>query len=317
VTDHPAAAVLRQPNSWTVGSFELIRQLTADALIRNEGGLATVTRAPGNADPLEIIRWQRGTLQVDLVQPNGEPVYRMNGTIIDGGNVVHVRNALDRSGVSLAREAIGVAIILAKHAGGLFGKAARPGGVLSTPKPLGDEGVKRMVAGWRASMDGADNAGKTAVLWDGATWQQLTMSSVDAQFAETWGFMIIEIARAFNLPPSMIGDLSRATWSNSEQMGAQFLVLCLEPWLQAIEAGFNRALFTPEDRDRFRVRIRRDDLTRADLGARADAYSSLIASRVVNPNTVRQWEGLPPYDGGDEYANPNITTPAEPAKTGD
>jgi HK97 family phage portal protein len=226
---------------------------------------------------------------------------------------VHVRNALDRSAVTMAREAIGVAVNMSKDAAGLFGRGARPGGVLSTPKSLGDKGAQAMLTGWRLAQDGPDNAGRTAVLWDGATWQALGLSSVDAQFQELWSFTVVEIARAFGLPPTMIGDLGRATWSNAGQMGAQFLVLCLEPWLKAIETALNRALFLPEERGQFAIRISRDDLTRADLGARATAYSQLIASRIINPNTARQWEGVPPYDGGDEYANPAITAgPAKP-----
>src|SRR5690606_15469254 len=118
------------------------------------------------------------------------------------------------SPVSLAREAIGVAIVMERHASRLFGKSARPGGVIETAKTVGDDGAIKMLKGWRAAMEGSDNAGKTGVLWDGATWKQMAFSSVDAQFQQLRIFQLQEIARAFNIPSVLIGEMSRATWSN-------------------------------------------------------------------------------------------------------
>lgn len=300
---HPAWALLRdEANDWTSG-FEMIRQLVVDALTRDAGALAWVNWVNGN--PVEIIRYRHGVIAADLTAESGEPLYRINGRMTPAQNVVHVRTAFDKSPVTLAREAIGVALTMETHAARLFGSGARPGGIIKTAKNVGDEGVKKMLKGWSAAHEGYGNSGKTAVLWDGAEWQQMTLSSVDSQFQQLRLFQLQEIARAFNIPASMLGDLSRATWSNSEEMGRQFLVLCLEPWLQALEGALRRALFLPEDRRRFAVRFDRDDLTRADIGQRAVAYSSLIASRVINANTARKWEGLEPYEGGDEYANPH------------
>lgn len=101
----------------------------------------------------------------------------------------------------------------------------------------------------------------------------------------------------------MIGDLTRATWSNTAEMQRQFLQLCLEPWLRALESALRRALFTKDERPRFAIRFDRDDFTNVDLTARATAISSLVSSRVINPNTAREWLDLPPYDGGEAYAN--------------
>jgi phage portal protein BeeE len=107
----------------------------------------------------------------------------------------------------------------------------------------------------------------------------------------------------------MLFDLGRATWSNVESLGREFLVFCLQPMLRAWESALTRALLTPEERaSGFTIEFEEDDLTQASIADRALAYSSLIASRVINPNTARQWERLPPYPAGEEYVNPNITT---------
>lgn len=302
-----------EANSWT-SSFELIRQLVVDALTRDQGGMAWVNWL--RDEPIEIIRYRPGIIAAEYASDgSGEPSYRINGRPVPAQQIVHVRGAFEKCPVTLAREAIGVALVMEKHAGKLFGKGARPGGLIRTKKNVGDEGVKRMLAGWRAAMEGADNAGKTGVLWDDAEWVQMTLSSVDAQFQQLRLFQLQEIARGFNMPASMLGDLSRATWSNSAEMQRQFLLLCLEPWLKAIEGALRRALFRPEDRKRFAVRFDRDDFSNVDLAVRATAINSLIASRAINPNEGRAWlGGLAPYDGGNTFANPN-TGASQPGAT--
>ena len=304
VTGHPVAGLLRgEANDWTSG-FELIRQLVVDALTRDQGGLAWVNWL--QAKPVEIIRYRPGIIAPDYdADGSGRATYRINGRPTDAAEIIHVRSTFEKCPLTLCREAIGVALVMEKHAGRLFGRGARPGGIIRTAKNVGDDGVRKMLAGWKAAHEGADNSGKTAVLWDNAEWQATALNSVDAQFQQLRLFQLQEIARAFNIPASMLGDLSRATWSNSAEMQRQFLMLCLEPWLKALESAFRRALFSKEDRARFAVRFDRDDFTNVDLVARATAISSLVSSRVINPNTARGWLELPPYEGGEEYVNPN------------
>lgn len=302
--DHAILDLLRgDANSWTSG-FELIRDLVGDALCRDWGGIAWVNRI--GDEVREIIRYQPSAISVTYDPKTGEPSYRLDGALVSSKNIIHVRGAFDKSPLSLAAEAIGAAREMEKHAGNLFKRGARPGGVIETPKALGHQGAKKMIEMWRLMMDGADNAGKSGILWDDAKWRQLTFNSVDSQFLELRKFQISEIARAFRVPPSMLFELDRATWSNSEQMGREFLTYCLEPWLKALEAALGRALLSKEDRKRFRIVFDRDDLTRADLTARATAISSLISAKVLNPNEGRQWLDLAPYEGGSEYGNPHI-----------
>jgi len=305
VPDHPVTALLRdEANDWTTG-FELIRLLVVDALTRDQGGMAWVNWL--HEKPVEIIRYKPGIISAEYAADgSGKPIYRINGRFTPASEFIHLKSTFDKCPVTLASEAIATALVMERHAARLFGQGARPGGVIETAKNVGDEGVKKMLAGWRASQEGADNAGKTAVLWDGAQWKPMTLNSVDAQFQQLRLFQLQEIARAFNIPASMLGDLSRATWSNSVEMQRQFLMLCLEPWLQAIEGALRRALFSADDRKRFAIRFDRDDFSNVDLTARATAINSLVSSRVINPNEGRGWlGGLAPYEGGSAFANPN------------
>ncbi|MBN9347555.1 MAG: phage portal protein [Devosia sp.] len=296
-------------NDWTSG-FELVRQLMVDALCRDPGGLAWVNRSSDNRI-LEIVRYAPGIIGCEYAPDgSGRPVtYRINGRPTPPSDIIHLKGTFDKSAVTLAREAIGIAVVMQKHAARLFGKGARPGGVIQMLKGLGDEGAKRMLKGWKAALEGAENAGKTGVLWDGATWQQMTLNSVDAQFQQLWLFIIQDLARCFNIPAVVIGEMSRATWSNSAEMQRLFLMLCLEPWLKAIEASFTRALFpksAANDNERFAVRIERDDFSKVDLAVLATAINSLVASRVLNPNEGRDWIRMPKGPAElDKFANPN------------
>lgn len=304
VRDHPVAKLLAdQPNEWS-STYELIRDLVATALTNDKGGIAWVNRI--GEEIREVVRYEPAYAMVDYsADGRQEPSFRINNRPIPSADIIHLRSPFGRSPLSLASDAIGTAKDLESHARRLFQNGARPGGVIETEKQLGDEGAKRMITAWRAAHDGVEKAGKTAILWDGATFRPITMASTDAQFIENRKYQVLEIARAFRVPPSMLFELDRATWSNSEQMGREFLTYCLEPWLKTLEGAMRRALFSTSERPRFAIRYDRDDLTRADLQARATAINSLVASRVLNPNEGRSWLGLAPYEGGSVWANPN------------
>lgn len=301
---HPVARLLAdQPNEWS-STFELLRDLVATALTHDRGGVAWVNRVGGEVR--EVVRYEPAHVTVDYSgDGRQEPSFRINNRSVPAADIIHLRGPFARCPLSLASDAIGTAKDLETHARNLFRDGARPGGVIETPEPLGEKGAKNVINGWRAAHDGVDKAGKTAILYGGATFRPITMNSTDAQFLENRKYQVLEVARAFRVPPSMLFELDRATWSNSEQMGREFLTYCLEPWLRALESAMRRALFSAEERPRYAIRFDRDDLTRADLTARATAINSLVASRVLNPNEGRAWLGMTPYAGGEVFANPN------------
>jgi HK97 family phage portal protein len=315
-SEHPVSRLLRgDVNDWTSG-VGLIADLLSDALMNDLGATAYVSRT-GDGKIVEIVRYSRSYLQVTLDPATSEPSFSLSGRQLRTQDVVYLRAPLGRAPLSLAREAVGVAAVLERHAANLFNRGARPSGALTFPKGMGEEAVKRARAAWRATHEGGDDTGRTAILYDGAEFKPFALSSVDSQFLELRRFQLEEIARAFNIPAPMIGDLSRATWANLESKHREFWSTTLEPWLLALEAAMRRALFLPEERAQYAIRFDRDDFGRADLSARATAINSLIASRTLSPNEGRSWLGLAPRVGGDEFANPNINPEHEPANVED
>lgn len=304
--DHPAKRLLQEEaNDW-LSSFELVRGLVIQALTQDAGGLAFVNRVGGK--PVEIVLYDPGNIQVTYsTQGTGEPEYRLANKVVPARDIIHVTGPFRRCPLTLACEAIGLAALMERHGASLWRNGARPGGVLSVDGKLTAEAAARIGTAWKAAHGGTKTGG-VAVLDNNGKYQPIAFTSTDAQFLENRRFQVLEISRAFRVPPSMLYDLERVTWSNGEQMGKEFLTYSLEPWLLALEAAFMRALLTPRERKSgLKIIFDRDDLTRADLGARATAYSSLVSSRVYNPNELRAWDGMPPYEGGDEFVNPAIT----------
>ncbi|MBX4894911.1 phage portal protein [Rhizobium bangladeshense] len=310
VDSHPGLKLLTgQANGWTSG-FELIRDLVAGALTKDTGALCYVTKV--NGEPRELIIYRDGVITVDEDDKTGEPKYRIGGQFASSKNIMRVRGPFTKCPLSMARSAVSTASAMEAYANGLWTNGARPGGVIETPNKLGAEGVKAMLAGWKAAFGGKANAGKTAVLYEGATYKQMAITSVDGQFNESRVFGVLEIARAFRVPPGMLFELTRNTWGNSEQQAKEFIQYTLIPWLRILEAAFNRVLLSDEERVDHHFAFDIDDTSQADLTARATAISTLITARVLNPNEARDWLGMPPRNGGNEYANPAIDT-ARPA----
>lgn len=311
--EHPAYALLHdQANDWTPAAM-FREQVTRDALLHGNG-YGFINRQDGQ--PRELIRLAPTAVTVELDRTTSEPLYRLSdgatNRVIDRRDILHIAapsidGVKGASPVMECKEAIALAITMERHAARLFGHGGRPSGLLKFPQRLGAETAKRIKASWQAAHAG-ENSGGTAVLEEGGEFQALTLNSVDAQFQQLWQHSILEICRVFRVPPHMVFELGRATWGNAAEMGATFLRFTLDRWLKAWQGEVRLKLIAPEDRGTFYAEFLTDDLLRTDLAARATAYSTLIAARVLNPNEVRAMENRAPYAGGDQFINPNTST---------
>lgn len=312
--DHPLYPLLHDAaNDWTSAST-FREQITRDALLQPHGGFAFINRV--NGKPVELIRLNPYWTPVFPRYESGEPSYEViekgQTRILSWRDVVHIPSPSESPlGLGLvhdARQAIGLAMAMERHAEHLFGRGARPAGILKFKGKLDPASSARMKASWQAT-NGGHQSGGTAVIEEGGEFQPLTFSSVDAQFMDMRKFAIEEIARHFRIPPVFLMDYGRATWSNAEAMGNQFLTFCLLPWIKRWEGEFALKLFTPEERQTYFAEFNVDALLRADFDKRMDGYQRAVAARIFNPNDVRALENLPPYEGGDKYENPNTSSP--------
>ncbi|WP_172125424.1 phage portal protein [Devosia sp. 919] len=312
---HPAFRLAHdEANDWT-SAAELRTQLTRDALLHDNGGFALANRT-GGGRVVEFIRVNPASVELKTDEATGEPFYMVRqgrkNVRYEYRDVLHIRAFDDAAPITRARNAIGLAMSLEQHAARLFARGARPSGILKHPGKLGAETAKRLKEGWQASQSG-DASGGTALLEDGMDFQALTFNSVDSQFLEQRRYQTEEIARAFRVPPTMLFDLTRGTWANTEEMGHQFLTYTLRPWLDAWEWAYARVLLSAEERTERFFEFIADDLLTVSHGAQATAFGQYRSMGVLTANEVRAARNLPSLPGGDELGSPHINP--DPAST--
>jgi HK97 family phage portal protein len=308
LTDHPAYRLVHdEANEWT-SAAELRENLTTDALLHGAGHAQVIRLNDGT--PYELHRLEPGKVQQKF-HPDGEPFYLVS---TDAGQVrMSYRDILrieafgGVSPITLGREAIALALSFESHIGTVFANGARPSGVIKSPKVMDVEAKKKLAASWFNTHSGK-SAGGTAVLDENMDYVPLSMTLADTQFAENRLEQIREIARVFRVPPTMLFELSRGTWSNTEEMARQFYSITLKPWLTDWAWAYARVLLTPEERTGAYIEAVTDDLLRTDTAARATAYGQYRSMGVMTANEVRAAQNLPPLTGGDTLENPYTTT---------
>lgn len=219
--------------------------------------------------------------------------------------------------IRLAREAIGLSLAAEGYGASFFGNNAEPGFVLVHPGKLNDEAYRRLRDSWENRHKGFENAHKVAILEEGMRPEKLGISPEDAQFLETRKFQINEIARIFRVPPHMIADLDRATFSNIEHMGLEFVMYSLMPWLVNIEQSVNAYLLSPAERGKYYAKHTLSGLLRGDVESRYRAYATARQWGFMSVDEIRELEELNPLpDGqGQIYLTPlNMMPTGAPAE---
>lgn len=211
------------------------------------------------------------------------------------------------SPIRIARTALQLTMSAEKYGARFFRNAARPSGVLKVGHALGGTAYQNIKESWKAYQQGAENSGQVVILEDGMEWQSLSMPHEDAQFLETRQFQVAEIARIFRVPPHLIGDLTRSTYSNIEMQSIEFVTHSVRPWLVRIEQELNRKLFRGTDRF---VEFSVDGLLRGDIRTRYQAYAIGRQNGWLSANDIRAMENQNPIDDGDVYLNPVNLAPA-------
>ncbi|NDW43651.1 phage portal protein [Ruegeria sp. PrR005] len=313
LTGHAAYRLVHdEANEWT-SAGDLREQLTLDALMHGAGHAQVIRLADGT--PYELHRLEPGKVQADQ-EPDGEPFYRVS---TDAGQVrLSYRDVLrieafgGVSPITLGREAIALALTFEKYISRSLKNGTRLSGVVEHPNKLDATAKLNFLKDWKATHSG-ENTGNPAIADEGAKFVPMAMTLADAEFAENRLEQVREIARIFRVPPTMLFELSRGTWSNTEEMARQFLQITLRPWLKQWAWSYARCLLTPEERREAYLEVVTDDLLTTDTAARATAYGQYRSMGALTANEVRAGLNLPPKDGGDTLENPYTTTAKDKA----
>jgi len=218
------------------------------------------------------------------------------------------------SPITYAREAMGLSLATEEFGARWFGSGARPGGVLEHPGMLKDP--ERLRESWNKVYQGTANSHKIAILEEGLSYKPIGMSPDDSQFLETRQFQLSEICRIFRVPPHMIGDLSRSTFSNIEHQSIDFVVHTIRPWLVRWEQAIRRSLLTDTERTIYHPKFKVEGLLRGDFNSRMQGYATARQNGWMSANEIRALEDMNRIpNGGDEFlVNGNMVTEQQATK---
>lgn len=200
--------------------------------------------------------------------------------------------------IRLARESIGLGMAAEEFGARFFGQGTNLGGVVEHPGKLGQTAHENLRQSLAQKHQGLGRAHLLLILEEGMKYQRIGVAPNDAQFLETRKFQVTDIARLFRVPPHMIADLDRATFSNIEHESIEFVVHSLRPWLVRWEQAINVRLFTPRERREYYAEHLIDGLLRGDSKSRAEALATLRQNGIINADEWRAMENLNPQDGG-------------------
>jgi len=194
------------------------------------------------------------------------------------------------SPIAMAKNAIGIAIATEEYGAAFFANGANPGGVLEHPGVVKDPSKIR--ESWNNLYQGSNNAHRIAVLEEGMKFQSIGIPPEQAQFLETRKFQINEIARIFRVPPHMIGDLEKSSFSNIEQQSLEFVMYTLDPWVIRWEQAIQRSLFSKSEKNEYFVKFNVNGLLRGDYQSRMAGYAVGRQNGWLSADDIREMEDM-------------------------
>ena len=264
---------------------------------------------PLNPDRVTVETLDAGNYRYRYLDASGRTIYYARGEIW------HLRGLSSDGlvGISPIREckaAIGEGLSMQSYSNRFYENDAKPGGGwIEAPQSFSTSADKQDFRDSWQKMQGGGNRGKVAVLEKGMKFHELGLSNSDAQFVEARAAKVGDIARIFRIPPHMIGDLSRATFSNIEQQSIEFWSNTMEPWAKAWKSSVE--FFLLGEALGLDVEFDVKPMQRGDMNSRFTAYSVAINSGWITRNEVRALENYDPLDDLDEPIVPMNMIPAD------
>ena len=304
--DHPLYHLLHDEPNPEMTSFVFRETLmghlllwgNAYAQVIRDGRGKVMALYPLMPDKMTVHRSEGGELYYSYSKEGQEHILR-------SFEVLHIPGLgfdglLGHSPIAMAKNAIGMAIATEEYGANFFNNGANPGGVLEHPGIIKDP--ERVRKSWNSVYAGSGNAHKVAVLEEGMSFKPIGIPPEQAQFLQTRKFQLNEIARIFRVPPHMIGDLEKSSFSNIEQQSLEFVKYTLTPWLSRWEMAMKKSLLSPSEKKDYFIKHNVEGLLRGDYKTRMEGYSIGIQNGFLSPNDVRELEDLNTIEHGDVYA---------------
>lgn len=321
---HPLYTLLHDEPNPEMSAFSFRETLMTHLLLWGNGYAQIIRNGRGEVlalyplmpDRMTVDRDSRGRLYYEYTRSESDTATlgKKTSVILSPSDVLHIPGLgfdglVGYSPIAMAKQAVGMGLACDEYGASFFANGAQPGGVLEHPGVVKDP--KRVRESWNAIYQGSQNAHRVAVLEEGMSYKPISISPEQAQFLETRKFQIDEIARIFRVPPHMVGDLDKSSFSNIEQQSLEFVKYTLSPWITRWEQAIHRALLLESEKKRYFARFNVEGLLRGDYQSRMNGYAVARQNGWMSANDIRELENLdriPTEDGGDLYLiNGNMT----------
>lgn len=305
-SDHPLYRVLHDQANPEQTALEFREYMQACVLLR------------GNAFARIVRGWDGQVRELWPLNPDNVQVQRTASGLVydhskDGGltrllahEVLHLRHRLGDDGVmgvspiAAARGVVELAQAENEHGRNTFTNGAKMLGVLKFPGKLKPEQRTAIATSWASQHAGGGNAGRTAILEEGVTFEPVSMTLEDAEWIEARKFSVIEVCRLFRVPPTIVQSMESANYSNSVELSRQFVTLTLRRHLIAWEQAIAAKCLTDAGRRLYFAEHQVEGLLRGDSANRAAFYSSGISDGWMLKSEARKLENLPAIEGLDD-----------------
>ena len=207
----------------------------------------------------------------------------------------HIRGV---SRTEALKENLGLAKALENYAARFFGNGTQTSGVIEVPAgvPITAEQAKGLQEAFDSRHKGWSKAHKTAVLSGGAVYKPTNVPNDQAQFLDSRRMAVEDVARAFNVPPHLLGLPGTTSYASVEQNNLAWVTHCLRPIVQKIEGALSPLMARYQGGESAFIRFNLDGLLRADINSRMSAFSVGLQSGFLTINDVRRLEDLPPIN---------------------
>ena len=302
--DHPSARLLRKKPNPEMTSFSMIEAMQAQILNRGKAFAELIFDKNGNVR--EIWPIAPGICEPKRKDKNSPIEYHFpnSGTILPAWKILHVPGlGFDGinsfSPIQLFRQSLGLGLALDEFGARFFGQGTNIGSLLIHPKTLSKDAHERLKTSLTEGFQGLSRSHKAIILEEDMKFEKLGMPLEDAQFIESRKFTVSEMARIHGVPPHLIGDLEKATFSNIEEQGLNAVIYLFRPWIIRWEQVLNNKLFTgEEEQDKYYIKFELDGLLRGNMKARYEAYSIGLQQGFLNADEVRELEDMDPLPNG-------------------
>lgn len=317
VHDHPLYYLLHDEPNPEMTSFVFRETLMSHLLIWGNAYAQIIRDGAGRVlglypllpDKMDVQRDDKGNIYYVYSRNSDEnPMFKEYGNIrLKAEDVLHIPGLgfdglIGYSPIAMAKNAVGMTLACEEYGASFFANGANPGGVLEHPGVLKDPSKVR--ESWNSVYRGVNNAHKIAVLEEGMKYQQIGIPPEEAQFLETRKFQINEIARLYRIPPHMVGDLDKSSFSNIEQQSLEFVKYTLDPWVIRWEQSLQRSLLLPGEKGKYFIKLNVDGLLRGDYQSRMNGYAVGRQNGWFSANDIREMENMNPIpdeEGGNLY----------------